>query len=95
MHSGARGGLFHLCYKLAITAHELSRSPGRLGSGDVRDVLDTAFKQLGAPDKEHGKESTTDWEGRLGQLKASIAKCHRELDLKLKTRFLLEYRPDG
>ena len=66
----------------------LGRSPGRLGSGDVRDVLDTAFKQLGAPDKEHGKESTTDWEGRLGQLKASIAKCHRELDLKLKTRYL-------
>ena len=66
----------------------LSRSPGRLGSGDVRDVLDTAFKQLGAPDKEHGKESTTDWEGRLGHLKASIAKSHRDLDLKLKARYL-------
>ena len=23
MHSGARGGMFHLCYKLAITAHEV------------------------------------------------------------------------
>jgi hypothetical protein len=71
----------------------LGRTPGRLGSGDVRDVLDTAFKQLGAPDKEHGRESTTDWEGKLGQLKASIAKGHRDLDLKLKSRYL--YDADG